>query len=239
MPAFYAARPDPKVNQLFRLLFRFVLIFLNLPIVDTIATCADGAPCMFDTFDQVRADIAQRLAEGANDRKSAMHTPVVATADADARVMVLRAFDRDLWTLRFNTDARAPKVQTIGAGAPVGALFYDREAKLQLRVRGQGRIETDTPLVDAAWEESTNFARRCYLGEGPGAVSDVPTSGLPAEFEGVEPEEHEIIPARDNFACLIVELHSLDWFYLAHTGHVRAQFSRKARGEWEGRWVTP
>ena len=218
--------------------------FLNLrlidrALIDTIAGCADGAPCMFDTFDQVHADIAQRLAEGASDRKSTMHTPVVATADADARVMVLRAFDRDLWTLRFNTDARAPKVQVIGSGAPVGALFYDREAKVQLRVRGQGRIESDTPLVDEAWENSTNFARRCYLGEGPGAVSDRPTSGLPAEFEGVEPESHDIVPARENFACLIVELQSLDWFYLAHTGHVRAQFARQAGGEWEGRWVAP
>lgn len=194
---------------------------------------------MFETFDEVRGDIAERLTGGANGRRSAMHTAVIATPDADARVMVLRAFDRDHWTLRFNTDVRAPKVQVIGNGSPVGALFYDRKAKLQLRVRGQGRIESDTPLVDAAWEESTNFARRCYLGEGPGAVSDAPTSGLPAEFEGVEPETHEVIPARENFACLIVELHSLDWFYLAHTGHVRAQFARQADGEWDARWVAP
>ena len=34
-------------------------------------------------------------------------------------------------------------------------------------------------------------------------------------------------------------LTALDWLYLAHTGHVRAQFARAATGDWEGRWVSP
>lgn len=165
-----------------------------------------------------------------------MHTPVVATADADARVMVLRAFDRAGWRLRFHTDARSPKCDVIGDGAPVGALFYDREAKIQIRCRGMGRIERDTPLVEEAWAASTNFARRCYLGEGPGAESDVPTSGLPVQFEGVEPTDAELETAREHFAILLVELETADWFYLAHDGHRRAIIDL-ASGE--GRWVAP
>ncbi|NNK46220.1 MAG: flavin-binding protein, partial [Altererythrobacter sp.] len=108
-----------------------------------------------------------------------MQSPVVATADADARVMVLRAFDSEAWTLRFHTDLRSPKCGVIGDAAPVGVLFYDKPEKVQIRVRGVGRIEHNTPLADQAWSESTNFAKRCYLGDGPGAASDVATSGLP------------------------------------------------------------
>lgn len=194
---------------------------------------------MFKTLDDVRADIARRLGHAAADRKTPMHTPVVATADADARVMVLRAFDGDAWGLRFHTDARSPKCAVIGSGSAVGALFYDREAKVQIRVHGQGRIETDTALVQQAWEESTNYARRCYLGDGPGAQSDTPTSGLPEWAEGIQPSDEQVMPARENFAILLVELHRLDWFYLANTGHVRAQFSRADKGEWQGRWIAP
>lgn len=193
---------------------------------------------MLERLDQIHTDIAQRLARAARDRKCPMHTPVVATADADARVMVLRAFDSSAWTLRFHTDARSPKCAAIGSGAPVGVVLYDPPGKLQIRARGIGRIETDTPLVAQAWEESTHFARRCYLGDGPGAISDAPTSGLPAEVEGIEPDELQLLPARANFAVLLVELDSLDWFHLAHTGHMRAQFSRMGDG-WEGRWVAP
>jgi hypothetical protein len=193
---------------------------------------------MFETFDSILSDIARRLSQGASERDCALHTPMIATADADARVMVLRAFDAERWTLRLHTDARSPKCAVIGSGAPVGLLGYDREAKVQLRLRGTGRIETDTPLADAAWEESTNFAKRCYLGEGPGAASDAPTSGLPVWAEGINPSDEQIMPARANFAILLIELEQLDWFYLANSGHIRAQFARVG-DDWEGRWVAP
>lgn len=193
---------------------------------------------MFETLDEVRTDIARRLAEAASDRKLPMHTPVVATADADLRVMVLRAFDCEKWTLRFHTDVRAPKAALIGDGAPVGVLAYDPPQKIQLRLRGEGRIMTDGPEVDAAWAEATNFAKRCYLGDAPGNVTEEPTSGLPAQFEGVEPDDAALIPARANFAILKVTLRELDWFHLAHTGHVRAQFVREGDG-WTGSWAAP
>lgn len=189
---------------------------------------------MYDTLPEVRADIDRRLVEGAQVWRSVMHSPVVATADADARVMVLRAFDAANATLRFHTDARSPKAALIGGGSPVGVLFYDREAKVQLRCRGTGRVEGTGALVDEAWAQSTNFARRCYLGEGPGAVANAPTSGLPSAFEGVEPEEEELAPARANFAVLLVALEEFDWLHLAQTGHRRALFDRDG-----ARWVSP
>ncbi len=194
---------------------------------------------MYETLDQVRSDVDARLLAAASQRKSPMHTPVVATADADARVMVLRHYDPQNATLRFHTDARAPKAAAIGAGSPVGVLFYDRDEKVQIRCQGEGRVEREGAIADAAWAASDNFARRCYLGEGPGAVSATPTSGLPARFEGVEPNEAEVIPARQHFAVLLVALHSIDWFYLAHTGHIRAQFQGAELSGGGGRWVAP
>jgi 3-hydroxyisobutyrate dehydrogenase len=154
--------------------------------------------------------------------------------------MVLRGFDAQAWTLRLHTDARAPKAQAVTADPRVAVLLYDKGAKIQIRARGIGAILTDGPAVDSAWATSTNFARRCYLGEGPGAVADAPTSGLPEEFEGVEPDDAQLIPARPNFALLMITLTAVDWLYLAHTGHVRAQFARTAEdAAWEGRWVSP
>jgi hypothetical protein len=193
---------------------------------------------MFEQLDEIRADCATRLIRAARDRKSPMHTPVIVTADVDARVMVLRAFNADAWRLRLHTDLRAPKAQALAADPRVAAVFYDKGAKIQLRLRGTGRIESRGPVADAAWAASTNFARRCYLGDGPGAVSPVATSGLPSEFEGVEPDDAQLVPARENFAVLLIDIAEIDWLYLAHTGHIRAQFVRDGEG-WSARWVAP
>lgn len=196
------------------------------------------AVSMFETLDDVRTEVAGRLARAGKDRKSPMHVPTVITSDVDARVMVLREFDAQDWTLRFHTDTRAPKVAQIEADPRMAVLFYDKSAKTQIRVRGKGQVLRDAPVTDTAWANGDNFARRCYLGEGPGALSDAPTSGLPAEFEGLEPSDEQLIPARPNFAVLLIELEDIDWLYLAHTGHMRAQFVRKG-SDWNGRWVSP
>ncbi|MGB3469569.1 MAG: pyridoxamine 5'-phosphate oxidase family protein [Erythrobacter sp.] len=194
---------------------------------------------MFDNLDDVRTDLTNRLIRAARDRKSPMHTPAVVTSDVDARTMVLREFDASAWTLRFHTDTRAPKVAPIEADPRVAVLFYDKGAKIQIRVRGTAEILRDAPMTQTAWDNGSNFARRCYMGDGPGAASDIPTSGLPPELEGVEPSDEQLIPARDNFAVMLITLSELDWLYLAHTGHVRTRFTLSDGGEWQGGWVAP
>ncbi|MDG6078609.1 flavin-binding protein [Erythrobacter litoralis] len=163
-----------------------------------------------------------------------MHTPVLATADADVRVLVLRGFDADSWTLRFHTDSRSPKVDAIAADPRVGVLAYDAEAKVQLRLRGTGRVERDTELADSAWSESTEFARRCYLGAAPGETRDGPNSGLPNWAEGEQPTEEQLAPVRANFAVLLVKVEEIDWYWLSNDGHRRALVRRDG-----GRWLTP
>lgn len=194
---------------------------------------------MFDSLDDVLGDLTNRLLGAATDRKSPMHVPAVITSDIDARGMVLRAFDSEGWTLRFHTDTRAPKVAAIEADPRMAVLFYDKGAKIQIRVRGTGMVLRDAPVTQAAWASGTNFARRCYLGDGPGSASAAPTSGLPPQFEGVEPSDEQLEPAWDNFAVLLIRLDALDWLHLAHTGHIRAQFARGEGGAWQGRWVSP
>ncbi|MCM8556797.1 pyridoxamine 5'-phosphate oxidase family protein [Sphingomicrobium sediminis] len=185
-----------------------------------------------ETLDEVLADIKARLALGAGDRKTMFHTPAIVTADVDARVMVLRDFDPDAMRCRFHTDLRSPKVAAVEADPRVAMLAYDKPSKLQLRARGRARIVRDGDLVDAAWAGSTNFAKRCYLGDAPSDVSRVPTSGLPEQFEGVEPDDEQLVPARENFGLLLIDLDEVDWFTLAHDGHRRAIWRREGEMEW-------
>ncbi|WP_265562735.1 pyridoxamine 5'-phosphate oxidase family protein [Sphingomicrobium arenosum] len=187
-----------------------------------------------DTLDAVFSDALDRLEEGARNRRSAMHLPVVATADADARVMVLRHVDREHVEMRFHTDARAPKTAAIASDPRIGLLCYDADARVQLRLRGTGRIETEGAEVEAAWEESSNFARRCYLApHPPSSAHAAPLPNLPDDVRESEPDEarlnHE---ARAHFAILKVRLEEIDWFSLAHDGHRRALWRRDGKSTW-------
>lgn len=194
---------------------------------------------MFETLEDIQEDIKRRLIRAGKDRRSAMHTPVVGTADAYVRVMVLREFSSADWSLRFHTDARSPKCAAVGEGGAVGVLFYDPGAKLQIRARGIGRVVTQGAKVDAAWAASSEYARRCYLAvDAPGSAVEHATSGLPEEVEGVRPDAEMLLPARENFALLMVELQALDWLYLAHDGHRRAMFRRDGE-EWQGGFAIP
>ncbi|WP_298283689.1 flavin-binding protein [Novosphingobium sp.] len=193
------------------------------------------------TLDSVFADATERLAEAARNRRHAMHAPVVGTADGDLRIMVLREATADLARLRFHTDLRSAKISLIGESAPVSVLAYDPDARVQLRMRGEGRIEHSGPIADAAWDKAAASSRRCYLAEtGPGGALDAAGSAIPEDLLHRAPTIDETLSGRANFAVLLVEVRSLDWLQLTHEGGIRARFRRNdAASPWQGSWIAP
>ncbi|HQS68955.1 MAG: hypothetical protein B7Y36_01235 [Novosphingobium sp. 28-62-57] len=193
------------------------------------------------TLNSVFADATERLAEAARNRRHAMHAPVVGTADGDLRIMVLREATADLGRLRFHTDLRSAKISLIGESAPVSVLAYDPDARVQLRMRGEGRIEHAGPVADAAWDKAAASSRRCYLAEtGPGGALDAAGSAIPKDLLHRAPTIDETLAGRANFAVLLVEARSLDWLQLTHEGGVRARFTRNdAASPWQGSWIAP
>jgi pyridoxine/pyridoxamine 5'-phosphate oxidase len=196
---------------------------------------------MADELDAVLDDIWRLLGRGSADRRSPVHTPVVASVGADgapdARVMVLRAADRVAATLRFHTDARSPKCAALD-GRPVSVLAYHPGEAVQLRIGGTAQVLRDGPTVDAIWQAATPFARRCYMVEAaPGSARTAAGSGLPADVEGRKPTLAELRPARAHFALVLVSVATIDWLHLAQTGHRRARFS--VTNGWQGEWLVP
>jgi len=194
-----------------------------------------------DLLPDILAHAWSLLVRGGADRKSPIHTPVIASVGADglphARVMVLRKADPATSTLRLHTDARSPKVAQLD-GKPVAVLAYHAGEQVQLRIAGSARVRTNDEVVEGIWNQSTLFARRCYLAEHPpGTPLPGPSSGLPAWIEGQQPTAEQIGPARANFATLWIDVTAIDWLHLANSGHRRAVF--RAADGWAGEWVAP
>lgn len=188
--------------------------------------------------------VANLLVRAGVDRKSQMHTPVISTVGEggfpEARTVVLRQFDLTARTLRFHTDARSPKIAQMEADSRVSALFYDRDAKVQIRARGKAIIHGEDEVARIAWDSSKAFARRCYLEDpGPSSLSEAATSGLTEELEGREPTPEELDIAFPLFRVVLIHVESLDWLYLSHLGHRRALFTWRGDGEREATWLVP
>lgn len=203
---------------------------------------ADGIPDFYNDLDRSFDKAWSVIEPGISKRTSAAHTPVVATLDTagvpQQRVMVLRAADRPQRKLRFHTDARSSKIGQCGLAS---VLMYDPEEKIQLRLEGLASVQASGDEVDAAWQASTTFARRCYMAEAaPGSTAEGATSGLPNWIEGKQPAEDQLSPYRPHFVLLWFDIASVEFLYLANAGHRRAKWHWDERaGNWSGRWLIP
>ncbi len=215
------------------------------PAVRGLTPDMDGCAGRYGDLKAAEGDIWARLGRAVVDRRSPWHTPVLATVTADGapalRVLVLRGVARAERRLRLHTDIRSAKVGEIAAEPRVGLLFYDKAAKLQLRVSGTAQVAHDGAEADSAWAATRLFGRRCYTAPvAPGTPAPGPVSGLPAELEHREPTREESETGRPNFAIVLVEVVRLEFLHLAVTGHRRGVLTWDPHGRgWEGRWLVP
>lgn len=198
-------------------------------------------PVDIGRLDQVVPDALTRLRAAVADRRHAMRTPVLVTADAEARLMTLRGCDEDLATLRFHSDVRCPKVATIRADSRVSVLAYDPAARVQLRLKGTAHVLGQGAQADAAWAATALMGRRCYMAEaGPGTPLPEPGAALPDAVRQRRPTLAESEAGRMAFAIVLVRVDSLDWLHLNASGGQRALLHRRAPGEpWQGSWIAP
>ncbi len=169
----------------------------------------------------------QMVGRGVHDRRSAFHTPVLATqspSGPEARVLVLRAFDLPTRTLTFHTDTRSAKLLQLQADNRVALTFYDAARKTQLRMNGTAHLHINDAVSQQRFKGSRPSSLRCFLGAQPGSASPVASSGLPAGLEGREHEWAELQAAEANFAVLNVCVHQLEWLHLHTAGQRRALF---------------
>ncbi len=172
------------------------------------------------------------LADGAASGRAAFHTPVLATLGdrgPEARTVVLRAAEPDTRVVVCHTDQRSPKVAELDSRPVVAWVFYDREAKIQLRLRGHATLHHRDELAAARWHASRPGSRTCYQNPyAPGAGVGAPELALP------DPDSDGYA----NFTVVQCTVDDMDWLYLHAAGHRRARFEWRS-GRWHGRWVAP
>ena len=194
----------------------------------------------YDNLDEIQNKYWSMLNEAVINRASSFRIPVFICShqdEVDGRIVVLRKSDRSNNLLQFHTDLRSPKVEILKKNNKASLLFYDKEEKIQLRVKVNCEINNQNSTTEESWKKTQHISRRCYLTDNPpGTLSKNPTSGMISKLEDFDYTIEQSEEGYKNFTVIKCKIKSVEWLYLAAKGHRRAKFDLEANKNF---WLVP
>ena len=194
-------------------------------------------PAYYEDLGEIQNKYWSMLNDAVTNRASQFRIPVFMCAhqdEIDGRIVVLRKSDRGNNLLQFHTDFRSPKVDILKKNNKASLLFYDKEEKIQLRVKVECEVNNQNSTTEESWKKTQHISRRCYLTDSPpGTSSDNPTSGMISKLEYFDYTMEQSEDGYKNFTVIKCNIKSIEWLYLAAKGHRRAKFDLdKKKSDW-------
>ena len=197
-------------------------------------------PAYYEDLIEIQNKYWSMLEDAVTNRSSPFRIPVFMCSnndEIDGRIVVLRKSDRENNLLQFHTDLRSPKVDILYNNNKASLLFYDKEKKIQLRVKVECKINNQNSVTEASWKKTQHISRRCYLTDSPpGTISENPTSGMISKLEDFDYTMEQSEDGYKNFTVIKCYIKSIEWLYLAAKGHRRVKFDIKNNKEY---WLVP
>mgnify|MGYP003320909073 FL=1 len=197
-------------------------------------------PSYYEDFSEIKKKIWLMLDKAVNDRSSPFRIPVFICgnqSNLDGRIVVLRKSDKENNLVQFHSDIRSDKIAKLEANKNAAMLFYDKEEKIQVRLKVECNINHQNDVTKQSWEKTQHISRKCYLVDnGPGTESNKPTSGLKPELDNFDYSKEKSEEGYKNFTVIQCNIKSIEWLYLAAKGHRRAKFDLKNNKE---TWLVP
>jgi len=195
-------------------------------------------PSYYEDFAEIEKKIWSLLDDAVTNRTSPFRIPVFICGSQnnfDGRIVVLRKSDQSNKIIQFHSDIRSDKIKRLKDNNNASMLFYDKEEKIQVRVKVECTINYENEVTKQSWLKTGHMSRKCYLVDnGPGTESVTPTSGLKPKLDNFEFTMEQSEEGYKNFTVIQCKIKSLEWLYLAAKGHRRArfEFSNYTKGYW-------
>ena len=185
-------------------------------------------PTYYEDFTEIKNKIWSMLDNAIKDRSSQFRIPVFICGDQndfDGRIVVLRKSDQSTNLLQFHSDVRSDKILKLKNNKNASMLFYDKEEKIQVRLKVECAVNHDNKITKESWLKTGHMSRKCYLlDNGPGTESPEPTSGLKPELDNFEFTMEQSEEGYKNFTVIHCKIKSIEGLYLAAKGHRKAKF---------------
>ena len=197
-------------------------------------------PAYYENLKEITKKIWSMLDDAVTNRSSQFRIPVFVCGDQkdfDGRIVVLRKSDQSNNLLQFHSDIRSDKIPKLKNNKNASILFYDKEEKIQVRLKVECTINHENEITKESWSKTGHISRKCYLVDnGPGTESPTPTSGLKPELDNFEFTMEQSEKGYKNFTVIQCKIKSIEWLYLAAKGHRRARFEIDNNKEY---WLVP
>jgi len=197
-------------------------------------------PAYYENFKEIKKKIWSMLDDAVTNRSSQFRIPVFICGDQkdfDGRIVVLRKSEQSNNLVQFHSDIRSDKIAKLKTNKNASMLFYDKEEKIQVRLKVECNINHKNEITKESWSKTGHISRKCYLVEnGPGTESPNPTSGLKPELDNFEFTMEQSEEGYKNFTVIQCKIKTIEWLYLAAKGHRRARFELDNNKEY---WLVP
>ena len=197
-------------------------------------------PAYYEDLAEIQNKYWSMLEDAVTNRSSPFRIPVFMCSnndEIDGRIVVLRKSDQQNNTIQFHSDIRSDKIEKLKKNPKAAMLFYDKEEKIQVRLKVQCTVNHENDITKKSWLKTGHISRKCYLVDsGPGTESDSPTSGLKPELDNFEFTIEQSGEGYKNFTVIQCKIKSMEWLYLAAKGHRRARFDLFNKKE---SWLVP
>jgi len=197
-------------------------------------------PAYYEDLSEIKNKIWSMLENAIKDRSSLFRIPVFICGNQDnfdGRIVVLRKSDRSNNLIQYHSDIRSDKIAKLKSNKNASMLFYDKEEKIQVRLKVKCTVNHDNDITKESWLKTGHMSRKCYLVDnGPGTESEIPTSGLKPELDNFEFTMEQSEAGYKNFTVIQCKVKSIEWLYLAAKGHRRAKFDLETNKD---TWLVP
>jgi len=197
-------------------------------------------PAYYEDFTEIKKKIWSMLDDAVTNRSSQFRIPTFICGhndDIDGRIVVLRKADQQNNIVQFHSDIRSDKIELLKNNSNAALLFYDKDEKIQVRLKVKCIINHENDVTKNSWEKTQHISRKCYLVDnGPGTESDIPTSGLKPELNNFDYTKEQSEEGYKNFTVIQCKIKSIEWLYLAAKGHRRAKFDLESNKD---TWLVP
>ncbi len=194
----------------------------------------------YEDFTEIKKKIWSMLNNAIKDRSSQFRIPVFSCGNNDnieSRIVVIRKSDENNNIVQFHSDIRSDKINILKKNSKASFLFYDKELKIQVRLKVEAIINHNNDIAKQSWAKTQHISRKCYLVDnGPGTISDEPTSGLKPELDNFDYTKEQSEEGYKNFAVIQCKIKTIEWLYLAAKGHRRARFDLENN---KNNWLVP